>query len=86
MSFPAGTGALLGIVTDAETNKPLAGAQIAVAWSDLSIDSSNAIVADDRAAKITVDASGQYRLCGLPTNDPLLLQVQHAGAPARCCA
>ena len=79
VTFPAGTGVLLGIVTDAETNKPLAGAQIAVAWSDLSIDSSNAIVADDRAAKITVDASGQYRLCGLPTNDPLLLQVQHAG-------
>jgi hypothetical protein len=79
VSFPTGTGVLLGIVTDAETNKPLAGAQIAVAWSDLSIDSSSAIVADDRAAKITVDASGQYRLCGLPTNDPLLLQVQHAG-------
>ena len=79
VSFRPGTGALMGIVTDAETNKPLAGAQIAVAWSDLSIDSSSAIVADDRAAKITVDASGQYRLCGLPTNDPLLLQVQHAG-------
>jgi len=79
VAFPEGTGALLGVVTDAETDKPLAGAQIAVAWSDLAIDSSNAIVADDRAAKITVDATGQYRLCGLPTNDPLLLQVQHNG-------
>jgi hypothetical protein len=79
VAFPDGTGALMGIVTDAESAKPLEGAQIAVAWSDLSIDSSSAIVADDRAAKITVDASGQYRLCGLPTNDPLLLQVQHAG-------
>ncbi len=79
VAFAVGTGVLLGIVTDAETNKPLAGAQMAVAWSDLAIDSSNAIVSDDRAAKITVDASGQYRLCGLPTNDPLLVQVQHAG-------
>jgi hypothetical protein len=79
VAFPDGFGALLGIVIDAETSKPLAGAQIAVAWSDLAIDSSNAIVSDDRAAKITVDESGQYRLCGLPTNDPLLLQVQHAG-------
>jgi hypothetical protein len=79
VTLPAGTGALLGIVTDAETDKPLAGAQIAVAWSALSIDSSNAIVADDRAAKMTVDATGQYRLCGLPTDDPLLLQVQHNG-------
>lgn len=79
VSFTEGTGALLGIVTDAESGKPLVGAQVAVAWSDLAIDSANAIVADDRAAKVEVDASGQYRLCGLPTNDPLLVQVQHAG-------
>jgi len=77
--FPAGTGALLGIVSDAETDRPLAGAQIAVAWSKLELDSTKGIVADDRAAKVTADASGQYRMCGLPTNDPLLLQVQHNG-------
>lgn len=77
--FPAGTGALLGIVSDAETDKPLAGAQVAVAWSKLELDSAKGIVADDRAAKVTVDPSGQFRMCGLPTNDPLLLQVQHKG-------
>lgn len=77
--FPAGTGALLGIVSDAETAKPLAGAQVAVAWSKLELDSAKGIVADDRAAKVTVDPSGQFRMCGLPTNDPLLLQVQHEG-------
>ena len=73
VAFSEGTGALLGLVTDAETGKPLTGAQVAVAWSDL------AIVADERAAKVDVDETGQYRLCGLPTNDPLLVQVQHAG-------
>jgi hypothetical protein len=77
--FPDGTGALLGLVTDAETEGLLAGAQIAVAWSALRIDSTKSIVTDTRVAKVTVDASGQYRLCGLPTNDPLLLQVQHQG-------
>ena len=79
VSFSEGTGALLGLVTDAETGKPLTGAQVAVAWSDLAIDSANAIVADERAAKVDVDETGQYRLCGLPTSDPLLVQVQHAG-------
>ena len=79
VAFTEGTGALLGLVTDAESGKPLTGAQVAVAWSDLKIDSANAIVADERAAKVDVDESGQYRLCGLPTDDPLLLQVQHAG-------
>jgi len=77
--FPAGTGALLGIVSDADSDRPLAGAQIAVAWSKLELDSAKGIVADDRAAKVTVDASGQYRMCGLPTNDALLVQVQHEG-------
>ena len=79
VAFSEGTGALLGLVTDAESGKPLTGAQVAVAWSDLKIDSANAIVADERAAKVDVDESGQYRLCGLPTDDPLLVQVQHAG-------
>lgn len=79
VNFAAGTGALLGIVSDAETEKPLTGAQIAVAWSKLELDSAKGIVTDGRAAKVTVDATGQYRLCGLPTNDPLLLQVQHNG-------
>ncbi|MFL5620445.1 MAG: carboxypeptidase regulatory-like domain-containing protein [Gemmatimonadaceae bacterium] len=79
VTFPYGTGALFGIVSDAESDRPLAGAQIAVAWSRLAVDSSKGIVADDRAAKVTVDASGQYRMCGLPTNESLLLQVQHNG-------
>src|SRR6185503_13726372 len=35
--FPAGTGALLGIVSDADSDRPLAGAQIAVAWSKLEL-------------------------------------------------
>jgi hypothetical protein len=79
VAFPEGTGALLGIVSDAETDKPLTGAQIAVAWSKLAVDSAKGIVGDERAARVTVDATGQYRLCGLPTNDPLFLQVQHNG-------
>src|SRR5215203_6598119 len=48
VTFADGTGALLGLVTDAESGKPLVGAQVAVAWSDLAIDSANAVVADDR--------------------------------------
>jgi hypothetical protein len=75
-----GNGVLLGLVADAETGRPLVDAQVAVGWSDLEIDASTrAVVTDERAAHIAVDASGQYRLCGLPTDDPLLVQVQHAG-------
>ena len=79
VSFPEGTGALLGLVTDAETDRSLVGAEVAVAWSALRLDSTKSIVTDTRVAKVTVDASGQFRLCGLPTNDQLLMQVQHQG-------
>ena len=86
VAFTDSTGALLGLVVDAASGKPLAGAQVAVAWSDLRADSAKGVVSNDRAAKVTVDAAGQYRVCGLPTNDPLLVQVQHgqsAGAVLR---
>jgi len=75
-----GSGALLGLLTDAESGKPLAGAEVAVAWSDLQIDpAKKALASDRRTARVKVDPSGQYRLCGLPTDDALLVQVQHEG-------
>ena len=80
VDFVAGSGALLGLLTDAESGKPLEGASVAVAWSDLAIDpKKKALYEDRRTARVKVDPSGQYRLCGLPTDDPLLVQVQVNG-------
>jgi hypothetical protein len=80
VEFVPGSGALLGLLTDAESGKPLEGAQVAVAWSDLAINPAKKALAEDkRTARVKVDASGQYRLCGLPTDDPLLVQVQNNG-------
>jgi hypothetical protein len=80
VTFPEGSGVLLGLVLDAATERPLAGAQVAVAWSALKVDTTTRTVfSDERAARVTVDASGQYRLCGLPTDDQLFVQVQHDG-------
>ena len=44
-----------------------------------SIPTKKALAEDKRTARVKVDPSGQYRLCGLPTDDPLLVQVQHDG-------
>jgi carboxypeptidase family protein len=80
VDFPAGSGALLGLLTDAGSGKPLEGASVAVAWSDLKVDAAKRAIAEDkRTARVRVDATGQYRLCGLPTDDPLLVQVQLNG-------
>jgi hypothetical protein len=80
VDFVTGSGALLGLLTDAESGKPLEGASVAVAWSDLRVNPEKRALAEDkRTARVRVDATGQYRLCGLPTDDSLLVQVQMNG-------
>jgi len=74
-----GTGALVGIVTDADTDRPIAGAQVASMWTELTFDKGivQAMVLERSGGTVT-DSLGQYRLCGVPTDRWLLVQVQHA--------
>ena len=79
MTLAKGTGALVGIVTDADTDRPVVGAQVAAAWTELTFDKGilRAMTLEHSGGAIT-DSLGQYRLCGLPTESWLLVQVQHA--------
>ncbi|HKP14965.1 MAG TPA: carboxypeptidase-like regulatory domain-containing protein [Gemmatimonadaceae bacterium] len=79
MTFLKGTGALVGVVTDADTDRPIAGAQVASMWTELSFDKGivQAMVLERSGGTVT-DSLGQYRLCGVPTDRWLLVQVQHA--------
>lgn len=80
ISFPNRTGALVGFVENADTDHALAGAEVLVAWSALGVDpESGKVVPDQWLARARVDAGGQYRLCGVPTGEWLVIQVQHAG-------
>lgn len=73
-------GAVVGQVTDADTDRPLLGAQVAVSWWDLSVDKSTLQpINQQRAGAVAVDSVGQYRLCGIPVDTYLLVQVQHDG-------
>jgi hypothetical protein len=75
------TGALLGVVTDAETQRPLEGAEVFVAWNEQAIDStSRDIVNKRRVEHVVTNASGQYRMCGLPTDERLNVQIGYRGA------
>jgi hypothetical protein len=78
MSLAKGTGALLGIVTDADTDRPLAGAQVAAMWTELTFDRGvlQAMTLERSGGAVT-DSLGQYRLCGVPTDSWLLVQIQH---------
>jgi len=73
------TGAVIGHVSDADSDKPLPGAQVAVSWTELSVDSALHPVTTQRGGMVKADSLGQYRLCGVPTNSFLMVQVQDAG-------
>lgn len=79
-ALPDGSGALVGTVTSTETDRPVAGAQIAVAWSELAIDTAaQQVTSGQRAARVVSDDAGQFRMCGVPMGEWLLVQVQHGG-------
>jgi hypothetical protein len=79
MTLAKGTGALLGEVSDADSDRPLAGAQVVAAWTELTFDKGilKAMTLEHSGGVVT-DSLGQYRLCGVPTDSWLLVQVQHA--------
>jgi protocatechuate 3,4-dioxygenase beta subunit len=78
--LPPGTGVLLGQVMDADTEQPLADAVVAVNWTDLIVDRTTLRAEYGlRTQGIRTGALGMYRLCGVPTDSWLAVQVQRAG-------
>ncbi|MEP6990814.1 MAG: carboxypeptidase-like regulatory domain-containing protein, partial [bacterium] len=73
-------GAVIGQVTDADTDRPLATARVVVSWNELAVDSATLQpVATPQRGIVPVDSLGHYRLCGVPTETYLMVQVQDSG-------
>jgi hypothetical protein len=85
LRLPTGQGAVIGEVTDADNDRPIPGAVVAVSWTDFTFDKATMRAAmKDRGGSVRADSLGQFRLCGVPTDTRLLVQVQYlklAGAP-----
>jgi hypothetical protein len=80
LNLPHGQGAVVGQVTDADTDRPLASAHVAVSWTDLSVDKATfQPITTQRGGEVAVDSLGRYRLCGVPTDTYLMVQVQDSG-------
>jgi len=79
LALARGRGAVLGQVTDADTDRPLTTAHVVVSWVDLSVDSTFHPVTSERSGEVAVDSLGRYRLCGVPTDTYLQVQVQDSG-------
>ena len=78
--LPPQTGVIYGRVVDSETEAPLSGAVLAMSWGERDFDKATLRSTNhERTASATTDARGWYRLCGVPTDTWLALQLQHMG-------
>jgi hypothetical protein len=77
VALPPGQGAVVGEVTDAESNQPIVGARVVVGWNEIALDRTTLKTTSiPRSGFIVTDSLGQYRLCGVPTNTRLVLELQ----------
>jgi hypothetical protein len=80
VQLPSGKVVVAGRATNVDTDKPIAGATVIAAWTALTFDSAHVrVVPEQRVATVTTDEGGEYRLCGVPADRPLSLQVQVGG-------
>jgi Carboxypeptidase regulatory-like domain len=82
-ALPSGTGAVYGHVVSAESESPLSDAVIALAWWERTVDRTT-LRSDShlRTASVSTDDGGWYRVCGVPTDTWLSVQLQHEGRTA----
>ena len=72
--------ALAGHAVNADTDKPLAGADVAVGWVHNYVDKTTLRVkTESRRVSVKVGPSGEYRVCGVPSGTTMSLQLQHEG-------
>jgi hypothetical protein len=74
------TGAIFGHVVDADTEKPLANADVAISWKEISFDRKTLrSTAELHDNWVRTGPRGEYRICNVPVGSWLLIQLQYAG-------
>lgn len=72
-----GPGAVIGRLLDADTDKPVEGARVSVAWLEMSLNAGLRKIPRLRDALSGPD--GMFRICGLPPGFEGTLQATHKG-------
>ena len=71
-----GTSAVIGQVHDPETLLPVAGAEVSIAWSQIDVSKAAGVVRTPHLIYDSTDASGAFRICGLPNSMKAPLQAR----------
>jgi hypothetical protein len=75
-----GASAVIGHVADPETLQPVAKAEVSVAWTDFEISKALGLQRTPRLVRDTTDASGAFKICGLPSSLDATLKAQRGSA------
>lgn len=73
---PSLTGVAFGRLADARTEAPIAGAEVKVEWRETTVSKTMGVLSGIRAAVATTDSLGIYRICGVPTDTPVMLRAR----------
>jgi hypothetical protein len=71
-----GRSAVIGHVNDPETLRPVAQAEVSVAWTEIEVSKEFGIRRSARLVHDTTDRSGAFKICGLPSSLQATLQAR----------
>jgi hypothetical protein len=75
-SGPYGESAVIGYVRDPETLAPVPGAEISIAWIEIDVTKESGFHRASSMLRDTTDATGRFRICGLPSSMQATLQAR----------
>jgi len=75
-----GPGAILGRVTEPDTDTPLDSVRVSVVWSQVDVGVGIGLRRTQKVRQATTDATGKYVLCGLPANIQGTIQAELPGS------
>jgi hypothetical protein len=70
-----GRGLVMGVVRDAESEKPLPGARVVFLWTLTNV-ATNAVVKVPQGTSAVVNPDGSYRACGIPADTRVTAQAR----------
>jgi hypothetical protein len=74
-----GPGAVIGQVKDADTDQPSTGAKVSLSWSQLQVGKTIGLRQILRQRESIVDATGAYRICGVPEGTKAVVRATYSG-------
>jgi len=74
-----GPGAIIGHVLHPDTDAPLAGARVSLAWTEVDVSKENGVRRFPRLREGSADSTGRFVICGVPAGTRGTIQAQRGG-------